>query len=80
MPNITISVTKETRRRMKEHPEVRWSNVVRTIIERKLLDFVEAERLAQKSSLTEKDVEMLSKKAAKGFARHAKRLLNESNS
>ncbi|MEW6295524.1 MAG: hypothetical protein AB1467_04495 [Candidatus Diapherotrites archaeon] len=70
----------ETRRKMKEHPEVRWSNVIRAIIERKLQDFAVAEGLAKKSSLTEKDVEMLSGKTAKNFARHAKRLLNESNS
>jgi len=80
MVNVTISITEETRRKMKEHPEVRWSNVIRAMIERKLQDFAVAEELAQKSCLTEKDAEMLSEKTAKNFARHAKRLLNESNS
>lgn len=79
MTNVTLSVTKETRRKMKEHPEVRWSNAIRVMIDRKLDDFKEAERLAQKSTLTEKDVELLSEKAAKDAARHAKRLLDENN-
>lgn len=79
MPNITLSITEDTRRKMKEHPEVRWSNAIRALIGRKLKDFEEADKLAQKSLLTEKDVEVLSKKVAKDSARHAKRLLNESN-
>ncbi len=41
-------------------------------------DFKETERLAQKSTLTKNDVEMLSEKARKNVAKHAKRLLNES--
>lgn len=80
MPNMTLSVTEETRKKMKMHPEIRWSNAIRTIIEKKLRDFQQTEKLAQKSTLTEKDLELLSKKVAKDTARHAKRLLNESNS
>ncbi len=79
MPNITISVTKETKHKMKEHPEIRWSGAIRAIIEKKLKDFREAEKLAQKSTLTEKDVEVLSGRVAEGRAKHAKRLLHESN-
>lgn len=64
---------------MKGHPEIRWSNAIRAMIDKKLKDFEEADKLAQKSVLTEKDVEVLSKKVAKDSARHAERLLNESN-
>ncbi len=80
MPNLTLSVTKETREKMRLHPEVRWSNAIRTMINRKLQDFHEAEKLARKSTLTEKDVKILSGKVAKDIASHAKRLLNESDS
>ncbi len=79
MPNITLSITEDTRRKMKAHPEVRWSNAIRALIDRKLKDFEEADKLAQKSVLAEKDVEILSKKVAKDSARHAERLLNEGN-
>ena len=79
MANITLSVTEDTRRKMKGHPEIRWSNAIRAMIDKKLKDFEEADKLAQKSVLTEKDVEVLSKKVAKDSARHAERLLNESN-
>jgi hypothetical protein len=80
MPNLTLSITEETKRKMEQHPSIRWSNVVRCIIEKKLEDFEEAEKLAKKSALTERDVELLSKKVAKDSAKLAKRLLNESNS
>lgn len=79
MPNITLSVAQETKSKMEKHPEVRWSNAVRAIIEKKLEAFEEAERLAGKSWLTEKDIEALSEKVSKGIAKHAKGLLDESN-
>ncbi len=80
MPNITLSISDETRQKMKQHPEVRWSNAIRTMIEKKLHDFEVAERLVGKSGLTKKDIELLSSKANKSMAKHAKRLLNEGNS
>ena len=79
MPNITLSINEETKQRMRQHPDVRWSNAIRSMIERKLRDFEEAERLVQKSRLTEKDVEWLTKQVAKDSAQRAKRLLNESH-
>lgn len=77
MPNLTLSIADETKKRMSRHPEIKWSNAVRAIIEQKLSGFEEAERLAQKSTLLEKDVMLLSKKADAVAAAHAKRLLNE---
>ena len=80
MPNITLSITEEVKKKMDAHPEVRWSNAVRTIIEQKLRDFEETERLAQKSRLTQKDLDKIIAKVNKDMAVHAKRLLNESYS
>ncbi|MFH1587861.1 MAG: hypothetical protein ABIA76_00805 [Candidatus Diapherotrites archaeon] len=77
MPNITLSATDEMKERMGRHPEVRWSNAVRIIIEKKLNDFEKAERLANKINLSEKDVEFISDKVEKDMAKHAKELLNE---
>ncbi|MFH0715123.1 MAG: hypothetical protein V1847_05255 [Candidatus Diapherotrites archaeon] len=79
MPNLTLAIDKETKQKMKQHPSIRWSQVVRSIIEKKLEDFEEAERLAQKSKLTMADFEEISQKIDKASARHALRLLHESN-
>ena len=78
MPNLTLSVTDKTKERMDSHPSIRWSNVVRSLIEKKLDDFEEAERLAQKSRLTQKDFEPILKKIESASRKHAKRLLSES--
>lgn len=77
MPNITLSVTDNMKERMEEHPAVRWSNAVRAVIEAKLHDFEVAEKLVQKSRLTEKDVEQLSATVGKSIARHAAGLLQQ---
>ena len=77
MPNITLAIADETKSKMEKHPEIRWSNAVRAVIERKLRDFEVAEELSQKSRLTETDVKMLSGKANSAMGKHAKRLLNE---
>ena len=79
MSNITLSVTEETKDRMDMHRSIKWSSVVRAVIKRKLDDFEEAEALARKSTLTEDDVRMLSSKVDKAMAKHARKLLNESN-
>jgi len=78
MPNMTLSVSDETKDRMDSHPSIKWSNVVRSVIEKKLDDFEEAERLAQKSKLTQKDFDPILKKIESASRKHVKRLLSES--
>lgn len=80
MANLTLAIDDKTKAKMHRHPQVRWSSAVRAIIERKLKDFEEAERIASKSKLSLADVAVLSRKVEKDFARHAKRLLDENNS
>ena len=67
--NITLSVGDEVFERMKEHSEIRWSEVARRAIEARLelLDVLDV--IGSKSRLTEKDVEELSAKVKRGVAR-----------
>jgi len=48
VPNLTVSLPEDLRRRMKTHPEIRWSEVVRRAIEEYLdrLESVEEEPVA----------------------------------
>ena len=80
MPNITLVVSEELRRDMEKHPSIKWSNAVRNIIEQKLADFEELEKLAEKSKFTMKDWKLIEKKVSKSMEEHAKALLDESNS
>ncbi|MDV3103538.1 hypothetical protein [Thermococcus waiotapuensis] len=51
MPNITLSVPPELYKKMKEHPEIRWSEVARRAIAEYLAK-VEAEELSSEELLS----------------------------
>lgn len=59
MPNLTLRLPEDLHRRMKRHPGVDWSEVVRRIIAAKIRDFGKMDRLAQKSPLTGDNVDDL---------------------
>jgi hypothetical protein len=79
MPNLTLSITDELKERMDAHQAVKWSSAIRAVIEKKLGEFEEAERLAQKSKLTMADLEEIAKKIDAAAGRHARKLLDEGN-
>ena len=70
MVSITLSVPQELRRRMESHPEVKWSEVVRSILRQQLDEWEELEKTASKSRFTEKDVKELSGKVDAEMLRH----------
>lgn len=69
MPNLTLAIPEELHRKMKEHSEIRWSEVVRKAIAEKIESLELMNRLTMKSNLTEKDVEEISKKIDSAVAR-----------
>jgi len=79
MPNMTFSVTDEFKQRMDEHKHIRWSSAVRAMIERQLDEFEEFESLVQKSRITQKDIDDISRKVRKAAAKHFRELLNETS-
>lgn len=62
MANITLSVPDDIYKKMRYFSEVKWSEVARKAIIEKIEMLALAEKLAQKSKLTEKDVEEFNKK------------------
>lgn len=62
MANITLSLPNEVHSEMKNFSEVRWSEIARKAIIHKLEMLKLAESIAQKSKLTENNVEDLSRK------------------
>jgi len=59
MVNVTLSVPKEVHKEMKKHPEIRWSEVARQAIIKKIGDMKLLDKLLRKSRLKIKDVEEL---------------------
>ena len=62
MPNVTLTLPEELHKKMKKHSEIRWSEVVRKTISRKIEDLELMDKLTMKSSLTEKDVDEIAHK------------------
>ena len=80
MPNLTLVITEKLKLEMKKHSSVKWSSAVRNVIEQKLEDFAEAEKIAKKSRFSSKDWKAIGKKISKNSGKHAEALLSESNS
>src|SRR3972149_3986325 len=56
MANLTLSVPDALYEEMKRHPEIRWSEVARQALARKLEDLGRLDALLAKSTLRERDV------------------------
>jgi len=67
--NITLAVPDDLGDKMHEHKEIRWSEVARQAIEKKVRDLEVLEKIAGKSHLTKEDAERLSRKINSNVAR-----------
>lgn len=61
MANITLSIPDDLHEKMKEHSEMRWSEVARQAIQKKISDLDLMESLARKSKLSKKDAHGIAK-------------------
>ncbi|MDP1728683.1 MAG: hypothetical protein Q8L27_00585 [archaeon] len=62
MPNITLAISEELHKKMKNLNEVRWSEIARKAIEQRINDLEIMNKIASKSKITKKDIEEISKK------------------
>ena len=69
MANITLSVPDDLKKKMEKHSEIKWSQVARNAIEKRINDLELLGKLTSKSKLTEEDVEEISKIINKEVAR-----------
>ena len=69
MTNITLAIPEDLHTRMKQHSEIRWSEVVRKTISQKIEDLDIMDKLTAKSKLTQEDVNQIAGKVDKAIAR-----------
>lgn len=62
MTNMTLAIEDNLHDRMKQHSEIRWSEVVRKSIQQKVEMLEAMDKIARKSKLTKDDVEEISRK------------------
>ena len=68
MPNVTVSVPDDLREQMRQHTEVNWSAVMRKAVQEHLRKLAIADAIAEKSELTDADIEELDKLVKQGIA------------
>ena len=68
MANMTLAIPDELHKRMKNLSEIRWSEVVRKVLEQRVNDLEAMEKIVSKSKLTKKDAEDISKKIKRAAA------------
>jgi hypothetical protein len=69
MANITLAIPEDLHTRMREHSEIRWSEVVRKSISQKIEDLDVMDKLTAKSKLTQRDVDTIASKIDGAVAR-----------
>ncbi len=77
MVSITLSVSEDLKKRMERHPEVTWSEVVRSVIRQQLDELDEAERIAGASRLSAKDIAELAAAIDEGVSLRWKAVSHE---
>ena len=70
MVNITLSIPEDLKEDLKKHKEVNWSAVVRRAMEEHLRKIEMVEAIAQKSKLTQKDADEISRKIKRDMAKY----------
>ena len=74
MANLTLSIPDDLYEEMKKHPEIRWSEVARQAVGRKLEDLPRLDELLARSRLTEGDVAELGTQVKEAvWKRHRKK-------
>jgi hypothetical protein len=69
VPNITLTVPKDLHRKMRAHPEVKWSEVVRRVLAQRIRDLERMDAIARRSTLTLADVDELDHLIKEGLRR-----------
>jgi predicted CopG family antitoxin len=72
MANLTLSVPDSLYEEMKRHPEIRWSEVARQALAKKIEDLRHLDALLAESTLRETDVKEVGRKVKEGVWRKHK--------
>ena len=69
VPNITLAVPADLHRKMRAHPEIKWSEVVRRVLAQRIRDLERMDAIARRSTLTLVDVDELAHLVKEGMRR-----------
>ena len=62
MANITLTIPNVLHEKIRNHSEIRWSEVIRQLLQKKIEQLELMNQIVNKSKLTQKDVDEISEK------------------
>ena len=69
MANITLTIPNALHEKIRSHGEIRWSEVIRQLLQKKIEQLELMNQIVNKSKLTQKDVDELSEKIDSNVAK-----------
>ena len=70
MPNVTLAVPEELHKIMKNHPEIKWTEVARNAMKEYAMRLEVLDGITSKSKFTENDSREMSEELKENFAIH----------
>ena len=68
MANITLAIPDNLHKKLKKHNEIRWSEVIRRLLQKNIEQLEIMEEIVRKSKFTEEDVRKIGDKIKRGIA------------
>ena len=69
MANITLTIPNILHEKIRSHGEIRWSEVIRQLLQKKIEQLELMNQIVNKSKLTQKDVDEISEKIDSNVAK-----------
>lgn len=69
MTSLTLSISKELKKKMEQFPEINWSEIARQAIIKRIELLEKMDKILSKSTLTEEDTIRLGKRVNRAIAR-----------
>ena len=80
MPNVTLAVPEELHNIMKNHPEIKWSEIARQAMKEYAMRLEVLDDITSKSKFTEKDALVIGDSAKKNLAARYEKLMRRRRS
>lgn len=77
MVNITLSVPVGLKKKMDEHDEIKWSGVIRSVLEERIALMEELDNVAEANHISEEDVDVLTKSFNEGLRKRVDAMFDE---
>jgi len=69
MGNITLAIPDKLHKKLRTHSDIRWSEVIRRILEKRIRDLEIMDEIVSRSKFSDADIDELGEKIKEGMAK-----------